>query len=68
MECTNSQKILLNVDFIYFLTSTCKKYTLKPCRDLGKRFEESLRGGEVVENLEKYFECITKQLLNSTSV
>ena len=35
-----------------FGRAPAKIYTLKPCRDSGKRFEESLLGGEVVDNLE----------------
>ena len=39
-------------DFIYFLRSCKEKQLLlKPCREIGQRFEESLRGGNLVQKL-----------------
>ena len=41
--------------FIYILRRICKKhlfYNLKPCRQIGQSFEESLRRGKHVKNLE----------------
>ena len=46
------------MDIIYFLRSMCKKktflyiYILKLCRQRGQSLEESLRGGNLIENLQ----------------
>ena len=44
------------MNVIYILRSICKEkisvYILKPCREIGQSFEERLRGGKFVKNLE----------------
>ena len=49
------QNILLGEMYLHFETNLQEKtsvYTLKPCREIGQSFEESLRGGKHVKNLE----------------
>ena len=42
--------------FIHFSRSICKEkhLFLKPCREIGQGFEESLRGGNLVRILETF--------------
>ena len=47
------------MDVIYCLSSICKKkksvYILKPSWKINQSFEESLRGGKLVKNLEIFW-------------